>query len=98
MKKIILSTLSILLLGLILTNISCEKLEIKRVTKLNTGEAKDIGYFKATIEGTIVDLAENTGEIGHCWDTLSEPDVNKTLKPWMAVQAKVQPYILKLPI
>ena len=77
MKKLILTTLSILIIGLILTNISCEKLEIERVTKIQTGEVSDIGYYTTTIQGTIIDMSEDVREIGHCWDTLSSPETNK---------------------
>lgn len=77
MKKVILSSLSILILGIILTNISCEQLDIKSVTKINTGEVSDIGYYKATIQGTVIDVGENVREIGHCWDTISSPKTDK---------------------
>ena len=76
MKKLTLSSLSILILGIILTNISCEKLDIKNITKINTGEVSETSYYSATIQGTVIDVGENVQEIGHCWDTLNDPKIN----------------------
>ena len=81
MKKIILNNLFILILGIILINIGCEPLDIKRVAKVHTGDVSEIGYFKATADGLVVDVSNDTHEIGHCWDTLSEPDINKNKQP-----------------
>ena len=78
MKINILSSLSVLILGIILTNISCEKLEVVRITKLNTGEALDITHNSANVQGLIIDVSDDVHEIGHCWNTKSNPDINSS--------------------
>jgi len=64
MKKIILTTLTILLIGLILTNISCEKLEVKRVTKIKTLDATELTTNSATLNGEFTDLGKSIKDYG----------------------------------
>ncbi|MEN8120519.1 MAG: FISUMP domain-containing protein [Bacteroidota bacterium] len=78
MKKLILTTLSILIIGLILTNISCEKLEVKRVIKIKTVEYLNVTSNSAEIMGTLLDVGENgIMDWGFCYtDASGEPDIN----------------------
>lgn len=77
MKKIILSTLSILITGLILTNISCEKLEVKRVIKIKTVEAYNVTATDADVSGNFIDLGSSgIYEWGFCYDTAGNPDIS----------------------
>jgi len=57
---------------------SCEKLEVKRICKIQTGPVSDISYTTAHVDGAIVDVGE--GKIlqhGHVWARQEYPTINQ---------------------
>jgi hypothetical protein len=58
----------------ILSFLSCQKLDIIRIVKVKTGDFHDLTAISVTLSGDILDAGE--GEIrqyGHCWSTLHNP-------------------------
>ena len=54
--------------------VSCEPLDIKRVTKINTGNAEELTYSSITMKGMIIDASDDLVEVGHCWSENPSPD------------------------
>jgi uncharacterized protein (TIGR02145 family) len=62
--------------------VSCEKMDFRRVVKVETGEIDKIGSSFAHIYGSIRDVGDdNISAFGHCWSIESNPDIldDKTL-------------------
>lgn len=56
---------------------SCERLEIKRITKVSTGSVSDITASSATVQGDIVEQGEGgVKKHGHCWSVSQDPTIN----------------------
>ena len=65
--------ISFILLSLI---VSCQPLDIKRVTKINTGYVSDVTFSKAEIWGKIIDTGDKINETGHCWNKEGIPTID----------------------
>ncbi len=56
---------------------SCERLEIKRITKVSTGSVSDLTASSATVQGDIIELGEGgIKKHGHCWSVSQNPTIN----------------------
>ena len=59
---------------------SCEKLDIKRVTKVKTGSITNITSNSCNAEGTIIDKGEEIiEEHGHCWSVTKNPSISDSI-------------------
>src|SRR4030042_1907319 len=56
---------------------ACEKLEIKRITKVQTGSVSDITASSAIVQGNVVEQGEGgVKKHGHCWSLTQNPTIN----------------------
>jgi uncharacterized protein (TIGR02145 family) len=63
-----------LLIILVFLIYSCDKLDIKRVTKVRTGSITNLTSNSCTVEGIIIDKGEKSiEEHGHCWSETQNP-------------------------
>jgi predicted phage tail protein len=66
-----------LLLLFVLFISSCERLEIKRITKVSTGSVSDITASSAIVQGNIIEQGEGgVKKHGHCWSLSQNPTIN----------------------
>ncbi len=65
------------LLALMIIVSSCERLEIKRITKVSTGSVSQITASSSMVQGNVIEQGE-TGikQHGHCWSVTSNPSVS----------------------
>lgn len=83
-NKILKSKLSILsailLLLYFLFIISCEKLDLKKLVRVDTGEITEIGPYYAIISGAVLDVGEEGYvEYGYCWSASPNPTINSSV-------------------
>jgi hypothetical protein len=65
------------LLSLVIIIFSCERLEIKRITKVSTGSDPEKTSFSAIVQGTIIEHGEGgIKQYGHCWSETSNPSIS----------------------
>jgi uncharacterized protein (TIGR02145 family) len=56
---------------------SCERLEIKRITKVSTGSVSYLTASSATVQGDIIEQGEGgIKKHGHCWSVSQNPTIN----------------------
>ena len=65
--------LSILFISLSLTYYSCNKDEVYKAAKVQTGDITEITFNSARVAGSISDLGSGADDHGHCWSTNQEP-------------------------
>jgi uncharacterized protein (TIGR02145 family) len=66
-----------LLLLFVLFISSCERLEIKRITKVSTGSVSDITASSAIVQGNIIEQGEGgIKKYGHCWSLSPGPTIS----------------------
>jgi hypothetical protein len=60
---------------------SCEPLDIKRRTIVNTGQIinDSVSYSSAVVQGLVIDVSENQPVIGHCWNESGMPTIEDVL-------------------
>jgi uncharacterized protein (TIGR02145 family) len=62
---------------LVLFGTSCEKLEIKRITKVITGSVSYITVSSSVVQGNVIEQAEGSiKQYGHCWAETSKPTIS----------------------
>jgi hypothetical protein len=65
------------LLSLVIIIFSCERLEIKRITKVSTGSVSGITASSSNIQGTVIEQGEGgIKQHGHCWSETSNPTIS----------------------
>lgn len=65
------------LIYLFLFVLSCEKLEVDRIIKIETGDTSNITSTSITVTGKILDLGQKGIEqCGHCWSTDKDPSLD----------------------
>ena len=74
MKNLIkLGKLSVLFISLSLTYYSCNKDEVYKAAKVQTGDITEITFNSARVAGSISDLGSGSDDHGHCWSKNPEP-------------------------
>src|SRR4030042_5590779 len=65
------------LLSLVIIICSCERLEIKRITKVSTVSDPEKTSFSAIVQGAIIEQGEGgIKQHGHCWSKISNPSIS----------------------
>src|SRR4030042_3786030 len=65
------------LLSLVIIIFSCERLEIKRITKVSTVSDPEKTSFSAIVQGAIIEQGEGgIKQHGHCWSKISNPSIS----------------------
>jgi hypothetical protein len=65
------------LLSLVIIIFSCERLEIKRITKVSTGSVSGITASSSIIQGNVIEQGEGgIKQHGHCWSETSNPTIS----------------------
>jgi uncharacterized protein (TIGR02145 family) len=68
---------SSILIFLILIIYSCEKLELNRITKIQTGSITDTKQTSCTAQATVIEIGEvRITQHGHCWSTKVNPSTS----------------------
>ncbi|MBN1952398.1 MAG: hypothetical protein JW801_14450 [Bacteroidales bacterium] len=64
----------LLITGILLLPIQCEKIEPKRVVYVETEGVSSISYTSSTVSGNLLDAGEKgVSQHGHCWGTSENP-------------------------
>ncbi len=65
------------LLALMIIVSSCERLEIKRITKVSTGSVSEITAQTSIVQGNVIEQGETAiKQHGHCWSVSSNPSTS----------------------
>ena len=66
----------IFLFSLVIIIFSCERLEIKRITKVSTGSVSGITASSSIVQGNVIEQGEGgIKQHGHCWSETSNPTI-----------------------